>query len=91
MSWHQKLDGTEQMTDKEIEVILEAIDAKHIIPGMSWSRQTWGWSTECDIIKHKDDSLCFTGAGFSFGTDLPERFEKQAGILGYNCKLGKRD
>jgi len=91
MGWSQHMTGSSTITDDGVEVILKVIKAGHAIPGWSWNRQQWGWSTECDISRWKEDShLCFSGAWFSVDTDLPERFEAAARVLGYSVALGPR-
>lgn len=90
MGWSQRLHGTEVMEDEEVEAILDAIEAKHVIPEMTWTKQSWGWSTECDITKSKGEPVRFSGAGFSFDTNLPERFKGEAERRGYACDLDER-
>jgi hypothetical protein len=93
MGWSQELSDSEKITDEELESILVEIDAQHTlsIPGWGWSKQSWGWSTECDISRRDFDRLViFSGAWFSFETDLPQRFEAAARLRGHSVTLGER-
>jgi hypothetical protein len=91
MGWSQHLTGSYFITDVEVEDILEVIKAGHATPGWPWNRQQWGWSTECDIHRdYQDQILVFSGAWFSVGTDLPERFERAAQSRGHTVALGPR-
>jgi len=73
-----------KLTDKEIEHILEEIKAKGIFG--TWTRQSWGWSTECDISKN-EYGITFSGAGFSRRTTLPDRFIRYAKKLMHDRKI----
>jgi hypothetical protein len=92
VGWSQTLHGSATITDEKVELILNTIKASHAIPNESWSRQQWGWSTECDIFRsYTDQTLFFSGASFSYQTKLPQRFAAAARLLGYRVRLRKRE
>jgi len=75
-----------KMNKEEVEQVLKAIKAKHIIPGMEgYSKQSWGWSSECDISL-RDGFVVFSGANFSEGCTLPNRFRAKARQMGFYNK-----
>lgn len=66
-----------QITAPEVDEILDALNAHHPLLDGKWTRQDWGWSAECDI-SISGRGICFSGAEFSRGTDLPDRFMAEA-------------
>lgn len=73
MSWSKYL--SVDLSPEEVEEVLDAIDATGIIDG-KWSKQSWGWSSECDISLD-NGKVCFSGIEFSRDSMLPERFRRE--------------
>ncbi|MFW9872339.1 MAG: hypothetical protein ACFFG0_04490 [Candidatus Thorarchaeota archaeon] len=71
------------MSEQEVESVLDAINAKGFIPELGgYSKQDWGWSAECDISLY-NGVVVFSGAYFSEGCRLPDRFRRKARQMGF--------
>ena len=79
MGW--SMESRLTLTKNEVEQILDAIKAKGVF-GNSYSKQQWGWSSECDITLYKN-SVGFSGAWFSERCSLPGRFRRMAKHMGF--------
>ncbi len=91
MGWSQQLVGSVSLSHEDVESILDAINAGHAIPGCSRSKQSWGWSSECDIAKEPGENVRFSGSwSLSGRTDLPERFAEEAKRRRLQVKLTTR-
>ena len=91
MGWIQELKLKKEITDNDVDKILENIK-QFDSESWTWSKQYWGWSAGCDISLD-DDCIIFSGALYSFGTNFPELFLKEAKKLKLpvSSRLGKRD
>jgi len=74
-----------KMAEEDVEKVLNAINARGIVPGIDYSKQGWGWSAECDISL-SNGFVVFSGAYFSEGCSLPNKFRRKARQMGFYNK-----
>jgi hypothetical protein len=88
--WTQRLSGSQLLEDADIEEILTIIGARGFRDSL-WSREMWGWASECDVRRTAPDrTLEFGGLYHSRASTLPSRFAAEAKRRGFDVHLDPR-